>query len=224
MRLRLKLTLALLTILQFVPLFAQGQASKPAFLADVTSSVMKASATGRSYQISVALPDGYSKQHAPYPVLYAADANPEFGTVVETARVFAEIPGLVIVGIGYPNSGQGFAWVPRALDLTTTPDPKAPGTNGGAAEFLQFIRNDLVPYVERTYNVKQDRAWFGHSFGGLFGIYICSTPVALTDPGFINPQNRRRRLSGQITNSFDRTNHILTTQSPRPLAFFHQIN
>jgi predicted alpha/beta superfamily hydrolase len=201
MRLRLKLTLALLTILQFVPLFAQGQASKPAFLADVTSSVMKASATGRSYQISVALPDGYSKQHAPYPVLYAADANPEFGTVVETARVFAEIPGLVIVGIGYPNSGQGFAWVPRALDLTTTPDPKAPGTNGGAAEFLQFIRNDLVPYVERTYNVKQDRAWFGHSFGGLFGIYICSTPVALTDPGFINPQNRRRRLSGQITNS-----------------------
>ena len=171
MRLRFHLTLALLTILRSVPSLAQGQASKPAFLADVVSSVMKASSTGRTYQVSVALPDGYSKQHAPYAVLYAADANPEFGTVVETARVFAEIPGLVIVGIGYPNSGQGFAWVPRALDLTTTPDPKAPGTNGGAAEFLRFIRNDLVPYIEGTYNVNQDRAWFGHSFGGLFGIY-----------------------------------------------------
>ena len=98
MRLRLKLTLALLTILQSVSPFAQGQASKPAFLADVTSSVIKASSTGRSYQISVALPEGYSNQHAAYPVLYAADANPEFGTVVETARVFAEIQGSSSLG------------------------------------------------------------------------------------------------------------------------------
>ncbi len=179
MRLRLNLALALLTMLKSVPSLAQGQASTPAYLADVTSSVVKASSTGRSYQVSVALPDGYGKQHAPYPVLYAADANPEFGTVVETARIFAEIPGLVIVGIGYPNSGQGFAWVPRALDLTTTPDPTAPGKNGGAAEFLRFIRNDLVPYIEATYNVNQDRAWFGHSFGGLFGIYALFNNDAL---------------------------------------------
>ena len=40
---------------------------------------------------------------------------------------------------------------------------------------------------------------------------IRSTAAALNDPVVINPQNRRRRLSGQITNSFDRTNHILTT-------------
>jgi predicted alpha/beta superfamily hydrolase len=171
MRFRLQLIPAVVAILNSVPSFAQTEASTPAFLADVTSFVMKASSTGRRYQVSVALPAGYSKQHVPYPVLYAADANAEFGTLVEGARTFAEIPGLVIVGIGYPDSGQGFAWVPRALDLTTTPDPKAPGTNGGAADFLRFIRTDLVPYMERTYNVGQDRAWFGHSFGGLFGIY-----------------------------------------------------
>jgi predicted alpha/beta superfamily hydrolase len=172
MRIRL-IPILFLTVLPIFPSGAQSQTTPPAFLADVTSSVMKASATGRTYQISVALPDGYSKQHVRYPVLYAADANAEFGTVVETARTFAEIPELVIVGIGYPNPGQGFkaAWVPRALDLTTTPNPKEPGTNGGATEFLQFIRGDLVPYIENTYNVSQDRAWFGHSFGGLFGIY-----------------------------------------------------
>ena len=152
---------------------APGQTSPPAYLAEVTSSVMKATATGRVYQISVALPSGYTRQHVPYPVLYAADANAEFGTLVETARTFAEIPGLVIVGIGYPNPGVGFdpAWVPRALDLTVAPNPSSPGTNGGAADFLQFIRNDLAPYVERTFNVSGDRAWFGHSFGGLFGVY-----------------------------------------------------
>ena len=160
-------------LLAFIPALsvAQSQPPKAAYLADVTSSVIKSSATGRSYQISIALPAGYSKQHAPYPVLYAADANVQFGTLVETARVFAEIPELVIVGIGYPDSPQGFAWVPRALDLTVAPDPKAPGASGGAPEFLKFIRNDLIPHVEGAYNVSQDRAWFGHSFGGLFGVY-----------------------------------------------------
>jgi len=47
---------------------------------------MTSEASKRVYQISVALPDSYSAQHEPYPVLYAADANSEFGTVVETAR------------------------------------------------------------------------------------------------------------------------------------------
>ena len=89
---------------------AQERQSPPAFLPDVSTSVMKSSATGRAYQISVALPDGYSREHAPYPVLYAADANVQFGTLVETARVFAQIPPLIIVGIGYETRAQGFVW------------------------------------------------------------------------------------------------------------------
>ncbi|HUP02724.1 MAG TPA: alpha/beta hydrolase-fold protein [Bryobacteraceae bacterium] len=132
---------------------------------------MKSSKTGRPYQVSVALPDGYSTKHAPYPVLYAADANAEFGTLVESARTFAEIPKLVIVGIGYETRTQGFAWTPRAVDLTVGADASKPGTMGGAAAFFEFIRNDLAPSIETTYNVSKDRAWFGHSYGGLFGLY-----------------------------------------------------
>jgi len=149
---------------------AQERPSPPAFLPDVTTSVVKSSATGRAYQISVALPDGYSREHAPYPVLYAADANVQFGTLVETARVFAQIPPLIIVGIGYETGGQGFVWEPRAVDLTPAPNNGSPGS-GHAAEFLAFVRNDLVPSIERNYNAGKDRAWYGHSFGALFGLY-----------------------------------------------------
>jgi predicted alpha/beta superfamily hydrolase len=88
---------------------AQEQSS-PALLTDSKSWIMT-SASKRTYQISVDLPDGYSKELAPYQVLYAANANAEFGTIVEAARLgsFAkEIQDLVIVGIGYPNPGQGF--------------------------------------------------------------------------------------------------------------------
>ncbi|PYR73523.1 MAG: hypothetical protein DMF87_25645 [Acidobacteria bacterium] len=164
----------------------------PAFLPDITSHVMTSQASKRAYQISVALPDGYSADHAPYPVLYAADANSEFGTVVETARALSfskQIPDLVIVGIGYARSGQGFrASGPlRSIDLTPTEDsawatafakesidqgvPPPEGT-GGAAAFLAFIRDELAASIERSYNVSRDRAWFGHSFGGLFGVYL----------------------------------------------------
>jgi predicted alpha/beta superfamily hydrolase len=163
----------------------------PAFLLDTSSNVVTSSAR-RTYQISVALPDGYTKEHTPYPVLYMADANGEFGTVVETARLLAfgkDIPDLVIVGIGYPNPGQGFkaSNAARTLDLTPVEDPAwvraqeklsmerglpPAQTSGWASAFLMFIRNELVPSIEKTYNVsRQDRAWFGHSFGGLFGAY-----------------------------------------------------
>jgi uncharacterized protein len=171
---------------------ASQETAPRAFLTDTSSWVMTSSVSGRTYQISVALPDGYHQEHAPYPVLYAADANTVFGAVVETARILAfahEVPELVIVGIGYPNPGQGFkaSWAPRTLDLTPTADPswlkedakdsQALGVppaeaSGGAPEFLNFLRDELVPSMERTYRVShQDRAWFGHSFGGLFGAY-----------------------------------------------------
>ena len=149
---------------------AQERSPLPAFLPDVSTSIMKSSVTGRAYQISVALPEGYSREHGPYPVLYAADANVQFGTLVETARVFAQIPPLIIVGIGYETRGQGFVWEPRAVDLAPAPSTNSPGS-GHAPDLLTFIRNDLVPSIGRNYNASQDRAWYGHSFGGLFGLY-----------------------------------------------------
>jgi uncharacterized protein len=149
-------------------------------------------ANGREYRIFVALPEGYSRSHAPYGVLYAADANAEFFTLVEAVRLAAfggEIPPLVIVGIGYDlgDGGVGALMGPRFVDLTPTRDPAyekgltaaakkggfaPPEGTGGAPAFLEFIRSQLVPTIEKEYNVSRtDRGWFGHSAGGLFGVY-----------------------------------------------------
>ena len=78
------------------------QSQPPAFLADTESWVVTSSITKRKYQISVALPAGYREQNKVYPVLYAVDANTEFGTLVETARSMEDddlIPNIVFVGI-----------------------------------------------------------------------------------------------------------------------------
>lgn len=153
-----------------------ASAGPRAFLTDVESRVMEARGNSRSTQISVALPDGYGTE-ATWPVLYVTDANAEFGLAVETARLGAfagEMPGLVVVGIGYPNPGQGFraSLTPRAFDLTPTCDPSASVPTGGAPVFLSFLRDELVPLIERDFSVSRtDRGLMGHSFGGLFATY-----------------------------------------------------
>lgn len=51
------------------------------------------------------------------------------------------------------------------------------GAAGGAPAFLRFVREELVPFVEREHRASSERILVGHSFGGLF-----ATWVALTDP------------------------------------------
>jgi ferri-bacillibactin esterase len=164
----------------------RGRASSApvAYLAGTESRIVTSFRTGRGYQVSVALPRGYEGFSSSYPVLYALDANGEFGIVVETARLLQLerlVPELVIVGIGYPVGHFYDALGKRVLDLTTTPDAKyeeiyqrtfpfpPPDGTGGAAEFLRFLRDDLVPLVEAEYRVDgSDRGLVGHSFGGSF--------------------------------------------------------
>lgn len=162
------------------------------YLTDVSTFDLTANHSKRVYQISVALPHGYDPSYGPYPVVYAADANVSFGIVVESLRLMGTtgvVPQVVVVGIGYDNPGPGFAasFAPRALDLTPTSSPSdllglqavakgagipEPTATGGASEFLSFLQGELVPYIESHYRVsRQDRAWFGHSYGGIFGVY-----------------------------------------------------
>lgn len=140
------------------------------FIRDVQTWTTTSDA-GRDYKISVALPANYGETGDPYRVLYVTDANAEFGIAVETARLNA--PGTMVVGIGYDDPGQGFAasGVRRTLDLTPT-EITADVPTGGAPEFLDFLRSELVPQIESEFHADpDDRALMGHSFGGLFATY-----------------------------------------------------
>lgn len=162
-----------------------------AFLADVDNYVLNSSVhQDRQYQISVALPITYKDSNQSYPVLYSLDANGEFGIIAETARILAmgkEVPELIVVGIGYPTGGRFLYSVKyRTLDYTPTVDEKwlakeksrglpellIPAGTGGAPKFLQFIRKQLIPHIEKKYRVKSDdRVLLGLSLGGLFTTY-----------------------------------------------------
>ncbi|MFJ7640430.1 alpha/beta hydrolase [Peribacillus sp. NPDC097225] len=154
--------------------------------------LMKSSREGRMYQIFTYRP----KEAQPaggFPVIYVLDANSVFGTIVEAMRLQSKRPektGIVpavIVGIGYPIDGA-FS-TDRYYDFTLPVDyselPKKPDggdwpPHGGAANFLNFIEEDLKPEIMSSININRGRqALLGHSLGGLFTLYtLFSNPQA----------------------------------------------
>ncbi len=48
--------------------------------------------------------------------------------------------------------------------------------SGGGKSFLEFIADELMPFVAAQYRVKpNDRTFVGHSYGGLFGTFVLLT-------------------------------------------------
>ncbi|MBL7932029.1 MAG: alpha/beta hydrolase [Bacteroidia bacterium] len=130
---------------------------------------IESSKTHGTYDINVALPDGYNNQHKKYGTVYVLDCKDNFNIVAyqckELSKKYAK-ENTLVVGIGYGND--------RSFDYTPT---KADQGGGGAGQFLQFIQKELIPRLENDYGAdttRESRVILGHSFGGLFGTYAFS--------------------------------------------------
>lgn len=137
--------------------------------------------TGGAYRIQTARfgtppPEGY-------PVLYILDGDAYFPTAMLMAHQAMNLPNgqnltpVLLVGIGYP-SGKFFDLPRRAADYTPPFAEGAPKEeNRGKAEaFARFIDEELKPLIAHHAAVNpEQQALFGHSFGGLFGIYSLLT-------------------------------------------------
>src|SRR5437879_2121787 len=128
-----------------------------------------------------------------YPVVYLLDAEEHFKSLTDTiqqvdretgVRLF---PEMIVVGICNIN---------RARDLTPSYSMyNAKGkkdrefkSSGGGDKFIAFIEKELMPHVNSSYPVNDNRILIGHSLGGvtvmnillnhtvLFNSYIASDP------------------------------------------------
>jgi predicted alpha/beta superfamily hydrolase len=134
-------------------------------------------ALGRAYNIFVRLPPEYSAEangSRRYPVVYINDAHYTFQTAAGVTLSPMRHGGLehaILVGISYAQGEGGAA--SRGRDLTPTPNPgqkKFP--TGGARDYLAFIKDEVIPFVEQAYRADpMRRTLTGQSYGGLFGAY-----------------------------------------------------
>ncbi len=136
------------------------------------------------YLIDVFLPKDYQAkesefQFPKYPVIYVLNSRPN-AVMAAMMRHVSELSREIIVGIDFADKdgkpADSFAAYTR--DLTPTPDndwalASTAGQGGRAEDFLHFINNQVKPLINKTYNVnKYNQTLVGHSFGGLFGLYV----------------------------------------------------
>jgi len=142
-------------------------------------SIVSKYVAGENYQIQVSLPVNYLSYDYAFPVLYVLDGDKSFGMTKEIAdwlMWFAEIRDIIIVGISY-GQGTDSWWEKRERDYTHSNDSlNAKGSlkkTGGADNFLRFVRNELIPVINKKYKALPDRnALMGISYGGMLASYV----------------------------------------------------
>lgn len=170
---------------------ASGAAHK---MFNVSDFILK-SKNGEKYKIFIARQKNVARYDR---VVFMVDANAQFPILLNSyAKIYANgakqnvkaVPKLsktvLIVGIGY-DSPLAYDIKRRTRDLTPAASGEEYANGGGAAEFYDFVKDELFPLVEKKYSTaKSDKIYFGHSFGGLFGIYALLRDDGIFDEFFI---------------------------------------
>ncbi len=131
----------------------------------------------RTYDLYVKLPPGYESSRngeRRYPVIYLNDASYAFQTAAGVTQMPMNLGGLehaILIGISYAKGERGMA--SRSRDLTPTSlGPGARYAHGGARDYLTFLRDEVIPFIEANYRADPARRTLvGQSYGGLFGAY-----------------------------------------------------
>lgn len=161
---------------------------------NVSDFILK-SKSGEKYKIFIARQKNVARYDR---VVFMVDANAQFPILLNSyAKIYANgakqnakaVPKLsktvLIVGIGY-DSPLAYDTKRRTRDLTPAASGEEYANGGGAGEFYDFVKDELFPLVEKKYSTaKSDKIYFGHSFGGLFGIYALLRDDGIFDEFFI---------------------------------------
>ncbi len=150
----------------------------PSLPIPVRSEKIVSAKVGETREFYVSLPDGYAGSSGKYPVLLMLDGEFNFnsGAIggLRHAAELGEMPEFIIVGI--PNTDRGKDCFPE--ELTYSDGSKA---GGWADRFLDFIREELVPHIEKNYRCEKLRVLYGTSNTGFTAVYALFRSPELAD-------------------------------------------
>ena len=153
-------------------------ASAHAELAPPVHDALSSTTLGQARVIDVYLPKDADKNPSQkYETIYVLDGDWNTELVVQTVD-FLEGRGLMppVIVVSVPNHFDDGV-NSRDHDLTPSAQPHE-AHSGGAAQFVAFFKNELIPYVKKRYPSNGINLVHGHSYGGLFLAYVIAN-----DPG-----------------------------------------
>ena len=163
-----------------------ADAASPYVLSDSEVVAITSEASGRTYRLQIKLPPGYGSAgnaDRRYPVIYFNDATYTWLTAVGVTSypfhtdVFEKA---ILIGISHAEGEK--SQLSRTRDYTPTVSPDTRYKSGGARQYLDFLRDEVLPFVEAAYRADPNRRVLsGVSYGGLFGAY-----ALLEEPGLFH--------------------------------------
>ena len=176
-------------------------ADRHVFGPKVDTHLIPSKYVNQTFEIHVMVPPFCKHCPEKLPVLYVTDADAYFGAfsiIAAKAIIDRVVPPFILVGIGYPGDIEtSNVSTLRMRDLLNSSKidvnryleylalhPSAHSSDvlkaskelinfgKGAPQFLDFIGQELIPFVDKTYPTKtDDRAYYGFSAGAQFGLY-----------------------------------------------------
>jgi len=169
----------------FIASQACAQEIKPAITLGERQTI-ESKIMGEQRELLVYTPDRIAPK---LPLILVFDGESLFGPTVAAVRFMnyssevPQMPEAIVVGI--PNTNR----------LRDMPIPQQYGMGKGENNFMKFIQEELLPYLEKKYPLNGHVISIGHSQGGLFVSYLMSSApkafpwvVALDAPMQVDPR------------------------------------
>jgi predicted alpha/beta superfamily hydrolase len=156
-----------------------------------------------SFEIYTTLPKDYAGPGKSFPVIFYMDANLKSGNklreIIDERNKQGKPINAVFVGVGHIGNYHSL----RRRDFITPfikDEHDSLFSNdksyGQCQNFYLFLKEELIPYIEKNYKVNSNRTLIGHSLGGLFAFYCLfknerpfTSFVALSPALWINHAN-----------------------------------
>jgi predicted alpha/beta superfamily hydrolase len=124
-----------------------------------------------------------------FPVLYLMDGESHFEMLSQYMDYLSRwdvnvIPEMIVVGITNTKRTRDLTPTASIINYFGKPDTSAASwmkPSGGNEQFLQFIREELMPCIETNYKTQPFKIFAGHSFGGLAAINCMLTHPDMFD-------------------------------------------
>lgn len=131
-------------------------------------------------KVLIYLPDAYNNKEyelAKYPVVYLLDGEQNFhsftGISSELSKgPYAHIPQMIVVAICNTNRTRDLTPSLAGEQSFFTKNNKKIQQTGGNNLFINFIAEELQPYIDSNFRTSGYKVLNGHSFGGLTAINI----------------------------------------------------
>ena len=148
---------------------AQPAVDEPVINYSQQTHTFESSMLNEQRTVVVQLPKSYQTHpNKKYPVIYRLDGAgnvPLINAVLERLQQDDQAPEVIVVAIESTNRLRDFY-------PTVNKEPQGPvGEGGGAAKFLAFVEQELMPLVNKQYRTHDYSVIAGASAAGVFALY-----------------------------------------------------